>query len=219
MFKYNKTIPCSSIRTNIYKYLSHILLISFVIWLLLYWIEPVSAAGSAFQGFSGSSDPDMDLYKQKMGQAFTFAYKCGVFLAGLYYVSAVIRYFTEDSGDSARKHLIGATCALFIATSALPLVNFILNGFFPTADGYQDMADGTQAITLVFLLLRRMITLMLNIGIAMGVFYLVVAALKYAFSNDSGENAKSHMIRVLFGVFLLVIGRTVLSAFIYWFAG
>lgn len=160
-----------------------------------------------------SSDPDMDLYKEKMGQAFTLAYNVVILLAALYYVSAVIRYFAEDSSDGARKHLLGAGAGLFISVSALPIINLILGGFFPESEGYRSIPDGATAVTLALRVMGRMFTFMLNAGILIATVYIVVAALKYSFSSDSGDNAKSHLIRVMFGLFLLVIARTVIMFF------
>lgn len=192
--------------------------LAFLLIVFLMQAIPAFAANSAFTGV-GSTDEDFKLYKEKMGKAFTLAYNVGVIMAGLYYVSAVIRYFAEDSGDAARKHLIGAGCALFIAVSALPIVNFVLNGFFPTSAGYQSISDGTTAVKLGVAIFRKMLTLMFDIGIAMGVVYFVVAALKYSFSSDGGTTAKNHLIRVLFGIFLVIIGRTVINAFFHMFGG
>ena len=158
------------------------------------------------------ADADMDMYKSKMKQAFTLAYHVGIGLAALYYISAVIRYVTEDSADSARKHLIGAGMGLFIAVSSLPIINSVLSNIFG-AKGLDSIntAMADNPVNYAFHIIVRVFCFALYCGMFIDLVYIVVAALKYSFSNDSGDNAKSHLIRCLFGLFLMTTAVSVIN--------
>lgn len=164
-----------------------------------------------------ASDPDMELFKSKIMSAVAVGYKFAVWTAAVYYIVAVIRFFSEDSDLGAKKHLLSAGVALFISASALPIVEFVLYGFFPQGE-YGDIPSGSEAVRLALLVVRRLFTAALNVGIAMCCVYMTVAFLRYMGSENAGSDSKYHIIRAAVGLFLLVIARAAVSFAVFVFA-
>lgn len=170
-------------------------------------------------------DPDMALFAEKMSLAYSYVGKILFLAAALYYISSAIRYFVEDSDDAARKHLLGASLAVFMAASSIPLVRFILSGVFAgqiTVSGQSitiaSLTDGKEAVKLTFQVLRYLITMTLNLGLFLAGVYWIVSALKYVFQEDS-TSSRSHLIRVGIGLFILATARAFIAVAVTWWAG
>lgn len=167
-----------------------------------------SAYAASATASSLDNDSELALFKDLVGRALTFVFIIAIGLAMLYWLSACVRYVTEDSDDAARKHILKAAAGVFVAVSAKKLVGFVVNGIFPDLAG--DVPSGQAAAAAVFRILGLTITFILTVCTVLIACYCVVIAVKLA-TQDNPEALKRHLVRGCIGLLCVVTARIIMK--------
>lgn len=155
------------------------------------------------------NDPEMVMFRDMLGQGFSFVMTICVALAIIYWIVACVKYIAEDSDEGARKHILRAAAGIFVTVSARKLISFILGNYFP--GGLEaDVPTGQAALKAVMIMLGKSITFVLTVAIVLAATYWVVMAIKMV-SADNQETARRQLMRAAIGLFLIITARTLLS--------
>lgn len=155
------------------------------------------------------NDPEMVMFREMLGQGFSFIMTICVALAIIYWIVACVKYIAEDSDEGARKHILRAAAGIFVTVSARKLISFIIGNYF--VGGLEaDVPTGQAALKALMIMLGKSITFVLTVAVILAATYWVVMAIKMV-SADNQDVARKQLMRAAIGLFLIIIARTLLS--------